>query len=111
MSSYNTMLTGEGLLATPPSVPLSEWWWGRVTGFAPSQWPESFSREQKGAVMFDLTKINEVLNRGNDRVRRILGKENTKKVEANGWQAYQQKASDESKRDRKVKLHSPDRKP
>ena len=61
--------------------------------------------------MFDLTKINEVLNRGNDRVRRILGKENTKKVEAHGWKTYQQEASDEGERDRKIKLRSPVRKP
>lgn len=61
--------------------------------------------------MFDLTKINEVLGKGHDRVRRILGKENTKKVVENGWQAYQQKKTDEDQGNRKVELRSPKRKP
>jgi len=58
--------------------------------------------------MFDLTKINEVLGKGHDRVRRILGKENTKKVVKNGWQAYQQKKKDEGSRDCEKQLRDPD---
>lgn len=60
-----------------------------------------------GAVMFDLTKINEVLGKGHDRVRRILGKENTKKVVKNGWQAYQQKKKDAGQGDSEAKLRGP----
>ena len=68
--------------------------------------PVLFTRSL-GAVMFDLTKINEVLGKGHDRVRRILGKENTAKVVKNGWETYRKTKKDASEGDSKAKLRSP----
>ena len=62
----------------------------------------------KGAIMFDLGKLNESLKAGTDRVCRILGRDNLRKVEQNGWKGFTQKDTDADSRDCEKQLRDPD---
>lgn len=58
--------------------------------------------------MFDLSKLNENLRAGSDRIGRILGKETLEKVKKHAWQNLAKKNSDENQGDSKEQLRDPD---
>jgi len=79
-------------------VPLSEWWWDGTGGDAPAAGPCPF-HWSTGAVMFDLSKLNESLRAGSDRIGRILGKENLEKVKKNAWKSLAAENTNENQGD------------
>ena len=89
--------------ASPLSVPLSKWWWDEVGGDAPAVGLGPFLGA-KGAIMFDLVKLNESLKAGTDRVCRILGRDNLRKVEQNGWKGFTKKDTDADSGDSETEL-------
>ncbi len=63
----------------------------------------------KGAVMFDLSKLNESIKAGTDRIGRILGKDTLEKVKENAWKAVAKENANENPRDRKGQLRETER--
>lgn len=49
--------------------------------------------------MFDLSKLNESLRAGSDRIGRILGKENLEKVKKNAWKSLAAENTNENQGD------------
>ena len=58
--------------------------------------------------MFDLSKLNENLRAGSDRIGRILGKETLEKVKENAWKGLAKKDSDANQGDSKEQLRHPE---
>ncbi len=58
--------------------------------------------------MFDLSKLNENLRAGSDRIGRILGKETLEKVKENAWKSLAKKDSDADQGDSKEQLRHPE---
>ncbi len=75
---------------------------GGVSGDAPVAGPVLFW--SIGAVMFDLSKLNENLRAGSDRIGRILGKKTLEKVKKHAWKTLAKKDSDEDQGNCKAEL-------
>ena len=58
--------------------------------------------------MFDLTKLEDSLKAGTDRVCRILGKKNLDKVRKDAWKSFAEKNKGKDSGDSTPELRSPE---
>ena len=78
---------------------------GGVSGDAPVVGPVLFW--SIGAVMFDLSKLNENLRAGSDRIGRILGKKTLEKVKKHAWKSLASKDTDANQGNSQKQLRDP----